>query len=101
MACLVAIYKTPKDKAAFDTYYEKTHVPLAKKVPGLAGYEVSRGAIAGPGSKDAYLVAVLSFASKADMDKALASPEGKATAADLSNFATGGVDLLMFDSARV
>jgi hypothetical protein len=33
------------------------------------------------------------------MQRALGSPEGEAAAADVQNFATGGVDLLMFDTA--
>ena len=49
MAKLVVIYKTPKDKAAFDKYYFETHVPLAKKIPGLRRYEVSDGGGAGGG----------------------------------------------------
>ncbi|MGH6973834.1 MAG: EthD family reductase, partial [Stellaceae bacterium] len=39
MAHMVVIYKTPKDKAAFDRHYFGTHVPLAKKIPGLRKYE--------------------------------------------------------------
>ena len=35
LAKLMAIYKTPKDVAAFDQYYVSTHAPLAKKIPGL------------------------------------------------------------------
>ena len=30
MARILAIYKTPADKAAFDKYYFEKHVPLAK-----------------------------------------------------------------------
>ncbi|TIN20878.1 MAG: EthD family reductase, partial [Mesorhizobium sp.] len=33
MARLVALYKTPKDVAAFDRYYVSTHIPLAKAIP--------------------------------------------------------------------
>ena len=43
MANLVVLYKKPADKAAFDDYYFKTHVPLANKIPGLLGYQVSSG----------------------------------------------------------
>ena len=35
MATLLAMYKPPKDAAAFDRYYFGTHVPLAKTIPGL------------------------------------------------------------------
>jgi uncharacterized protein (TIGR02118 family) len=98
MARLIAIYSTPKDKAAFDAYYVSTHVPLAKKLPGLMRYEISTGAVTAPAStKGVHMVALLHFASMEALNAALASPEGKATAGDLANFADGGVDLLMMD----
>ena len=43
MAKLYAIYQQPTDPAAFDAYYFGTHVPLAKTIPGLLNYEVTRG----------------------------------------------------------
>src|ERR1051326_6648949 len=49
MARIVALYKPPKDPAAFDNYYFATHVPIAKRLPGLRKYEVSQGAVASPG----------------------------------------------------
>ena len=102
MARLVAIYSMPKDTAAFDAYYYGTHVPLAKKLPGLTRYEVSTGTVTAPASsKGVYLVATLHFASMDELNRALGSPEGKATARDLANFATGGVDLLMFDGRDI
>ena len=45
-----------------------------------------------------HLVAELNFDSMADLDSALASPEGKATAADLVNFAQAGATLLAFET---
>ncbi len=49
MADLVVLYKTPTDPAAFDKYYAETHIPLAKKLPGLRKYTVTKGPIATPG----------------------------------------------------
>jgi uncharacterized protein (TIGR02118 family) len=99
LAKLIVLYKHPKDPAAFDAYYMRTHVPLAKKIPGLVHYEISDGTVAGPGGgTDYHLVAVLSFASLAEIEAGLATPEGQAAAADLGNFADGGVELLMFDT---
>ncbi len=43
MARLLVMYKTPRDAAAFDKHYADKHVPLAKKIPGLRKFEVSRG----------------------------------------------------------
>lgn len=102
MAKLLAIYRHPTDPAAFDAYYAATHIPLAKTLPGLTRYEVSQGAVAGPGgASDAYLVATLYFDSMADLQAALGSKEGAATVADLANFADGGIEVLMLDDAPV
>lgn len=102
MADLVVMYRTPKDAAAFDKHYFETHVPLAKKLPGLRKYEVSSGVVASPaGASGFHLIATLKFDSVSAIQAAFASPEGKAAAGDLSNFATGGADLIMFDSREV
>ena len=102
MAKLFAIYQQPKDPAAFDSYYAKTHVPLAKTLPGLRSYEVSRGDVMGMGGKHGvYLVAVLEFDSVASIGAAMASPQGQATAADLANFASAGVDVMMAETAKI
>jgi len=56
------LYKTPRDTGAFDTHYSEKHIPLAKKVPGVHGYEVSNGPVATPaGPSNYHLVAVLQF----------------------------------------
>jgi uncharacterized protein (TIGR02118 family) len=102
MAKLYAIYQQPADPAAFDAYYFKTHVPLAKKIPGLRGYEVTRGNVMGMAGKHAvYLVATLSFDSMAAIAAAMATPEGQATAADLANFASAGVDVMFGETEAI
>ncbi len=45
MAQMIVIYKTPEDKEAFDKHYFDIHVPLAKKLPGLIKYQVSKGGL--------------------------------------------------------
>lgn len=101
MAKLLVLYKTPTDTAAFDRYYAETHIPLAKKIPGLRHYEISRGPVATPaGPSGVHLVATLSFDSVAALQAGLGSPEGQAAAGDLGNFASGGVDLLVYESAE-
>jgi len=102
MAQLMVLYKTPRDAAAFDEHYFKKHVPLAKKIPGVRKYEVSQGPVATPaGASGIHLVAILTFDDLAAIQRAFASPEGQAAAADLQTFATGGADLLMFDSRAI
>jgi uncharacterized protein (TIGR02118 family) len=102
LAKLIAMYKTPKDTGAFDRYYHATHIPLAKKIPGLRKYDISSGAVSTPaGPSGFHLIATLYFDSVAAIQAALASPEGQAAGGDLANFADGGVDLLIFDTKDV
>src|SRR5437763_9632382 len=102
MARLVVMYRTPKDPAAFDRYYFETHVPIAKKIPGLERYEVSRGAVATPvGASPYHLIAILHFKDLATIHDAFASTVGQAAAADVRTFATGGAEMYLFDSDEV
>ena len=102
MANIYALYKIPTDPTAFDRYYFDRHVPLAKTLPGLRSYEVTRGPIGTMGGTAPYhLIATLTFNSRAAIDAAFASPQGQATAGDLANFATGGVDVLIADTELV
>ncbi|MEO7253386.1 MAG: EthD family reductase [Casimicrobium sp.] len=102
MAKLFAIYQQPKDPAAFDHYYYNTHLPLAKTIPGLISYEVSSGDVMGMAGKHGiYLIAILEFESMAAVAAAMASPQGLATAADLGNFASAGVDVMIGDTRMV
>lgn len=99
MARLVVMYKTPTDTSAFDKYYAQTHIPIAKKVPGLRKYEISQGAVVTPAGPAGYhLVAVLHFDDLAALQQGLASPAGQTAVDDLGKFATGGVDIYMFEN---
>jgi uncharacterized protein (TIGR02118 family) len=98
LATLLVLYKTPKDPAAFDRHYAETHIGLAKKIPGLKSYRISKGGVGTPaGPSGVHLVATLTFDSMASLQAGLGSPEGAAAGGDVANFATGGADLLMFD----
>ncbi len=102
MAMVIAMYKTPKDTAAFDKHYFEKHVPLAKKIPGIGKYEVNQGPVATPAGPSGYhLVAILHYDNMAAIQKAFASPEGQAAVADIPSFATGGADIFMCDTRRV
>src|SRR6266702_4386742 len=63
---LLVLYKQPKSAEAFDKYYAEVHIPLAKKIPGLKKYCVSKGVVGTPaGPSDIHLVATLYFDSTA------------------------------------
>lgn len=102
MAKLVALYRAPSDPTAFYSYYYDSHVPIAKRLPGLRKYEVSTAAFAPDGDASPYhLVATMHFDSVEAIEQAMESPQGQTAAADLSNFADGGVDLIYFDDNEV
>jgi uncharacterized protein (TIGR02118 family) len=102
MAEVVVLYRSPKDPAAFDKYYAATHIPLAKKMPGLRKYQVSQGPVATPaGPSGIHLIATLTFDSMEAVQKAFDSAEGEATAADLPKFASGGADIMFFETRDV
>ena len=102
MAELVVMYKTPKDIAAFDKYYFEKHIPIAKKIPGLRKYMVSQGPVATPaGLSPFHLIATLTFDNLRAIQAAFGSAEGKAAAADVQTFASGGVDMIMYDTREV
>jgi len=96
MVKLTVLYGPPTDPAAFDKYYLETHVPLADAVPGLRRNEVSRVSGSLDGSTPLYhLQAELYFDSADALTTALGSAEGATAAADLANFATGGVTMMI------
>lgn len=102
MAKLFAVYQQPTDPAAFDAYYFNKHVPLAKTIPGLKSYEVTTGDVMGmAGKHGVYLVAILEFESMQAIAAGMASAEGQATAADLANFVTAGVEIMMGETRMV
>ncbi len=88
MVKLVALYRNPEDKAAFDRHYSETHTPLAKSMPGLQKLEVTRLISTPMGSEpDYYLMAEMYFVNRAALDTAMMSSEGKAAARDIGGFA--------------
>ncbi len=96
MVKMSVIYGHPTDAAAFEQYYTETHMPLVAKMQGLRRFEASKVVGTPDGSKPAYYrMADLYFDSPDHMKQVMATPEARATAADLKNFATGGVKLLI------
>jgi uncharacterized protein (TIGR02118 family) len=101
MPQILVLYNSPADPAAFDRYYRETHIPIAKKIPGLRSYTISNGTVHALAGTAPHLVAILGFDSMPDVTAALASAEGQATATDLQNFASGGATLLIYEEKLV
>jgi len=96
MMKITVLYGHPKSPDEFEKYYEKTHLPLAATVNGVDHLELTRFISAPDGGKPAfYRMAELYFVTQEQMEQSLGSNEGQATVADLENFATGGVTILI------
>ena len=95
MPRLVVLYNHPEDADAFDAHYRDTHAPIVSRYPNLRSTRLSK--LAGVGGRDPgyYLMAEMSFDSAAELDEALASEPGAASARDLRNFAGAGVTMFI------
>jgi len=101
-AHVLVLYSAPSDPTRFEQYYEGTHVPLVKRIPGLRTYTLSSGPVAGGnGSTAYYLVAILAFDDMAALQRGMGSKEGAAAVADVPNFATGGVSIAMYETRTI
>ncbi len=96
MQKITVLYKHPTDAEKFKTYYKEKHLPLVDKIEGLAKTEITKiqGAPGGAPS-DYFLMAELYFKNEAQMQESMGSPEGQAVTDDLSNFATGGLTIML------
>ncbi len=96
MIKLTVLYGHPMDVIAFEEYYANTHLPKAAKMKGHTKLELTKFLSTPDGSKpDYHRMAEFWFSSPETMKTTMESPEGQITAADLSNFATGGATLLV------
>ena len=94
-ALVTVIYNTPKDSAAFESYYSATHLPLVGTGQGEIGFtraDLTRFESNLDGSAPAeYRQAALCFSSMDALKKGIATPAFKKVGDDLGNFATGGL----------
>lgn len=96
MIKLTVLYGHPTNVLAFEAYYANTHLPLAATMKGVEKVEYTKFLSAPDGSQAAYsCMAEFWFTSPEALQATMGSAEGLATAADLANFATGGVKLLV------
>ena len=96
MIKLTALYGHPTDPTAFENYYAAMHMPLVAKMSGLLRHEKAKIVSTPTGDKPPYhRMFEAWFESEAALGTAMGSPEGKAVVADLANFATGGVTILI------
>ena len=75
-------YDIPHDPAAFDRHYREVHQPLTALLPGILSYTVNRTPRAVRGSAYHQVVEV-TWPDWDAVERAFASPEGQAAAADM------------------
>ena len=95
MVKLTVLYGNPEDPAAFDEYYQDTHVPLADRIPNVQRFEAGRVASMDESEPPYHLIAELWFESADVLQESMSSAEGQAAADDIPNFATGGATMFV------
>lgn len=99
MTVLKILYGHPDDPEAFDAYYRDEHLPIARRIPNVERLEALKVQRALDGTEpEHYLIAEMVFADKETFKASMGSPEGKAAGADVANFATGGVTMLLCET---
>ncbi len=94
---LLVLYNEPNDPAHFRKHYLETHLPLASKLPGVkAAHYTFDVKPLGPGKAPYFCIFEAEFESEAALMGALGSKEGQAVAADVPNYASGGVTMVHF-----
>lgn len=100
-ARFLVIWDTPKDREAFDRHYREVHIPLSHKLPGLRRYTISRNLVAVRGGEPPYIVGELEWDDLESLQAAFASPEGRATAADVNDLsANASVRSMIYEVAE-
>jgi len=89
MQKLVFVLQLRKDMSREEAlrYWRETHGPIASKIPGLKKYVQDQATAAPEGDLQFDGIAELWFDSEEALQSAMASPEWRATIADVPNFA--------------
>ena len=96
---IIALYPPPKDPVHFKKYYVEKHLPIAAQMPGLLSSRHSFAIEGITGPSPYFCIWEGEFANEAAMAAASQSEIGQKVAADVANYATGGVTILHFDDA--
>ncbi len=93
---IVVLYPPQPDPDAFKTYYVKTHIPLARKMPGLLALRYSFDIQGVAGDPPYFCIFEAEFHDGAAMGAAMGSPQGQAVAGDVPNFAKNPPTLIHY-----
>ncbi len=93
---VTVLYNEPTDPARFEDYYFDRHLSIAAKIPNVTRVETAKAAATPDGSPLPYFrMAEIWFKDLQTLQASMGSPEGRATVADLANFATAGADVFI------
>jgi uncharacterized protein (TIGR02118 family) len=95
MVKLIALYKNPEDKNAFNDHYFNVHTPLAKAMPDLERIEITKIVGSPMGESKFHLQAELYFRDLETLKASMDSTEGRAAAKDLMGFAGNLVTMII------
>jgi uncharacterized protein (TIGR02118 family) len=102
MVKFLVIYEQPTNPAEFVRHYFDVHIPLAKQLPGLRSYSVSRNLKPVRGELP-HMVGELQWDDLLSLQRDFASELGRKCAADVDTLAKmcGGVRSVIFESETV
>ena len=96
MIRIVSLHGHSPDPAEFERYYRDVHTPLVQRIPGVRNIRFGRVKGMGDGAPAPYyLVSDVYFDDVATFEAAQSSPEMAAALADVPNFASGGVTIMI------
>ncbi len=96
---LVITYPAPDEPQAFVEYYEKKHLPLIRRLPGVVGSRFGYPQSLGEGNELPFCIFEADFKSKDDLMDALKSAAGSALAADVETYSPKGASLMHYPLA--
>lgn len=94
MYTVTVLYPQPDNTAAFNAYHDHIHMPIARGMAGLVRWTAHRIDSRNGELPPYHMIVQLSAPDRQTLEEALNSPAGKAAAADVPNFATGGAVFL-------
>src|SRR6059036_3126767 len=96
MMRIVSLHGQPRDPAEFDCYYRDVHTPLVQRIPGVRNIRYGRVLGANDDAPPPYyLVSDVYFDDAGSLEAARRTPEMAAALADVPNFASGGVTIML------
>lgn len=88
MIKMLVMYAVPDDKDAFLDYYRNTHLPLVRKIPGVARARYSVSPATLQGDAEYFCIFEIEYENAEQMERARGSEEQQRVSADVANYST-------------